>query len=95
MMELQAPDNAKYQVRQAYLGKSTDDKPVNAEVGATLFLTDTFETYIFSARDGWQLAANDRAAKDASEIKHLLRSILDEFKGIKIQLSVMTDNCMV
>ncbi len=37
-----------------YMGLSTDTKPTSAEVGATLFETDTKREFIFSG-DGWEL----------------------------------------
>jgi hypothetical protein len=37
-----------------YMGLSTDIKPISAEVGATLFETDTKREFI-STGDGWEL----------------------------------------
>ncbi len=37
-----------------YMGLSTDTKPTSAEVGATLFETDTKREFIFGG-DGWEL----------------------------------------
>lgn len=37
-----------------YVGLSTDEKPVNAEVGTSLFETDTKDEYIYDG-DGWVL----------------------------------------
>lgn len=37
-----------------YMGLSTDAKPESAEVGATLFETDTKREFIFSG-DGWEI----------------------------------------
>ena len=37
-----------------YMGLSTDTKPTSAEVGATLFETDTKRKFIFTG-GGWEL----------------------------------------
>lgn len=92
MMELQAPDNARYQVREHYIGKSTDTKPVSASVGSTLFLTDTLETYVYSTRDGWKLSSSTLLQDEANDIKCLLSAILHKMENIEVQISIITDN---